>query len=174
MIRLTPGVAYSPEYLAKVEASQARLAKLIGGWQGPEHDAERAEIQAEQRRQEKRDARHAAGKLNESEHQRLVVKWLRARGHRCFSVPNGAVLGGSKYAQLGKLKAEGMSNGVPDLIISPPVGDRVCTALEMKSLTGKVSGEQQEWLDELERWGWRVLVAWGHEQAIKRLREAGY
>jgi hypothetical protein len=63
---------------------------------------------------------------------------------------------------------------VPDLVISPPKGNRVTTALEMKSPGGTVSPEQKAWLDELERWGWRVLVAYGHEQAISRLMEAGY
>jgi hypothetical protein len=67
-----------------------------------------------------------------------------------------------------------MSKGVPDLIIGPNGKDRVMTALEMKAPKGIVSDEQHEWLDYLESVGWRVLIAWGHEQAISRLEEAGY
>lgn len=178
MIRLTPGVDYSPEYLAKVEASQARITRLIGGWQGPEHDAERAELLADQRRQAKRDARHAAGKLSEHEEQCIVVDWLEARGHKVFAVCNGVVFGMSRESACrysAYLRAEGKRKGVPDLWIGPPHGSRVWTVLEMKQVGGAdPSTEQREWLDYCEMNGMRALVAFGHEQAIERLMEAGY
>ena len=160
--------AYSDKY-------RERVAAAIGTYYANNDIGTLADTQrADDARATRKAARYATGKLSEHEHQVLVVQWLKSRGHSLFSVPNGAILGGTnKYAQLGKLRSEGMSRGVPDLVISPPKGNRVTTALEMKSPGGTVSPEQKAWLDELERWGWRVLVAYGHEQAISRLMEAG-
>ena len=166
-------------YLARKEAHKKAIVESMGRYTDT-HDVGqlRAEHTDDARRQAKRDARHAAGKLNEHEEQQLVVEYLEAGGHRVFAVCNGVVFGmpreaACRYAAY--LRAEGRRRGVPDLWIGPNATSRVWTVLEMKQVGGaEPTPEQREWLDYCESTGMRALVAFGHEQAIERLREAGY
>ena len=107
---------------------------------------------------------------SEYQEQYLVCQWLRENKVMFFSVPNGAVLGGDPRLQAAKLKRVGMSNGVPDIIIV----DEVPVALEMKSLKGRLADTQKQWLEYMSLKGWRVVVGFGHEDAIKQLKELGY
>ena len=52
----------------------------------------------------------------EHEEQREVVRWFRQtyKGVRIFAIPNG---GARSPATAGRLKAEGVSSGVPDLFV---------------------------------------------------------
>jgi hypothetical protein len=164
------------EYQLRKAGYVSRVAIACGTYQDNNPEA-LAELRKDEARQARKTARRESGELTEHEHQALVVEWLEARGHRCFAICNGVVFGlprdkAVRYASY--LRAEGKRKGVPDLVICPPRGSRVMCALEMKSIKGTVSDEQHEWLDYLESVGWKVLIAWGHEQAIQRLEEAGY
>jgi hypothetical protein len=119
---------------------------------------------------------------SEHQEQAFVCAWLTGQRVTFCAVPNGAYLfgdSGSRARQWKKLQEAGCKPGVPDLLLfSPPSGEatgwRGC-AVEMKrEKGGVVSPEQVAWLDALEALGWKVIVAHGADEAIRRLREIGY
>lgn len=82
---------------------------------------------------------------------------------RIFAIPNG---GARTKAAAGKLKAEGLSAGVPDLFV-PAWG----LFIEMKRLKGGViSEEQKDWLDYLASEGYEVMVCRGIDDAIRSVK----
>lgn len=96
----------------------------------------------------------------EHEEQREVVRWFRQkyRGVRIFAIANG---GWRSKATAAKLKAEGVSRGVPDLFV-PECGLWV----EMKRVVGgRLSPEQRDWIEYLRKVGNTVLVCYGAEDA---------
>jgi hypothetical protein len=101
----------------------------------------------------------------EHEEQRELVRWFRQTwpGVRIFAIPNG---GARSKATAGRLKAEGVSSGVPDLFI-PAWG----LWLEMKRIKGgSVSAEQKEWMAYLESVGFSCIVGKGAEDAKGKLQ----
>ncbi len=97
--------------------------------------------------------------MSESMEQILFVNWMRKthKEHRIFHIPNG---GHRNKATAGKLKAEGVSAGVPDLFIPS-----LRLFIEMKDLKGVVSKEQKNWLTYLASVGYSVAVCHGFEDA---------
>ena len=96
-----------------------------------------------------------------SEHveQREFVQWVRQMTpYRVFAIPNGGSRGASQGA---RLKAEGVSAGVPDLYI-PALHHWV----EMKIIGGKTSPVQRDWHDYLRSLGDPVVVAYSRDEAI--------
>lgn len=85
-----------------------------------------------------------------------------------FAVPNG---GFRAMCTAVRLKAEGVRAGVPDILL--PVSRRgyLGLALELKTRTGVVSAQQEWWLSQLKRHGWRTEVCRGWEAAWDTLRE---
>ena len=97
--------------------------------------------------------------MSEHVEQREFVQWVRQMTpHRIFAIPNGGSRGASQGA---KLKAEGVSAGVPDLYI-PALHHWV----EMKIIGGKTSPVQHDWHDYLRSIGDPVVVAYSKEEAI--------
>lgn len=97
-----------------------------------------------------------------SEHveQREFVSWFRKRwpGVRIFAIPNGGIRGATTGA---RLKAEGVSAGVPDLYI--PAWK---LWVEMKRERDySVSKEQRDWIDYLQRIGDCAIVCRGFDDA---------
>lgn len=91
--------------------------------------------------------------------------YLRSKGAPFFHVPNDAKR--SVGAAL-RLKAMGMSKGVPDLFIAWPSGEYHGMFVEMKAKEGgRTSPEQREWLDLLNRLGYFAVVAHGAAEAIE-------
>jgi len=79
-----------------------------------------------------------------------------------MAIPNG---GWRNAATAGKLKAEGVSRGVPDLFIP-----EWKLWIEMKRITGgRVSPEQQGWKSYLEQCGYVVFICAGMEQARREV-----
>lgn len=82
------------------------------------------------------------------------------------------------------MKMIGLKPGVPDLIIltpppSPkwpyPDGGYVGAVIEMKRRKGgKVSDEQEKWLEHFASYTWATCVANGADEAIRQLEEWGY
>ena len=97
--------------------------------------------------------------MSESMEQILFVNWMRKthKEHRIFHIPNG---GQRNKATAGKLKAEGVSAGVPDLFIPS-----LRLFIEMKDLKGVVSPAQKEWLEYLASVGYSVAVCHGFDEA---------
>lgn len=100
----------------------------------------------------------------EHEEQRELVRWFRQTwpGVRIFAIPNG---GHRSPATAGRLKAEGVSSGVPDLFI-PAWGLWV----EMKrSKGGSVSAEQKDWIAYLESVRFWCIVGKGAVDAKAKI-----
>jgi hypothetical protein len=98
--------------------------------------------------------------LSEHQEQALFVQWFRRTfpDVRIFAIPNG---GWRSQAQAAKLKVEGVSAGVPDLLI--PDG---MIWVEMKRAKGgTVSAEQKDWHSYLRSIGHVVIVGYGADDA---------
>ena len=98
---------------------------------------------------------------SEHEEQVVFVQWFRRQfPHvRIIAIPNG----GARHAAVAaRLKAEGVSRGVPDLFI-PAWG----LWIEMKRQKGgRLSPEQRDWIGYLQSIGDTVVVAHGAQEAI--------
>lgn len=102
--------------------------------------------------------------LSEHLEQARFVSWFRKTfpDVRILAIPNG---GSRSKSQGGKLKAEGVSAGVPDLLI--PNG---MVWVEMKrSKGGSVSAAQRDWHCYLESIGHTVIVGYGFEDARTKI-----
>lgn len=100
----------------------------------------------------------------EHEEQRELVRWFRQtyKGVRIFAIPNG---GQRSMATAARLKAEGVSSGVPDLFV-PAWGLWV----EMKrSKGGSVSAEQKDWIAYLESVEFCCIVGKGADDAKEKI-----
>ena len=100
-----------------------------------------------------------------SEHaeQAAFVAWFRAKYKaRIFAIPNGSQRNRITGA---RLKAEGVSPGVPDLYIP-----EWKIWIEMKRRTrSTVSKEQKDWIAYLRLLGDTVLICKGAEDAVKQI-----
>ena len=115
------------------------------------------------------------GEPSESLEQQTVAYFLDQLGLRWCHVPNG----GARYrGAAGLLKAEGVKSGVSDILIfTPPPNspEHVGVAIELKRAKGgKVSDEQQDWLDGLADCRWLTRVCYGSEEAISFITSLGY
>ena len=110
-----------------------------------------------------------ASEVVPSEHfeQREVVRWFRQTwpGVRIHAIPNG---GARSKATAGRLKAEGVASGVPDLFIP---AWRLW--VEMKRVKGgSLSAEQKDWiayLENLESVNYWCIVGKGAEDAKAKI-----
>ena len=111
------------------------------------------------------ESRAATGRLpTEHEEQRLLVQWFRRElpDLRIFAIANG---GARSPATAGRLKAEGVSAGVPDLFV-PAMN----LWIEMKRQKGgSVSAEQRDWAEYLRGLGYEVIVGRGFEDAKQQV-----
>ena len=105
----------------------------------------------------------------EHEEQRNLVRWFRqthgllsAGAVRIFAIPNGSQRSRTTGA---RLKAEGVTAGVPDLFVPA-----WCLWVEMKRIEGgSVSAEQRDWHTYLRSVGHTVLVCKGFAQAREEI-----
>jgi hypothetical protein len=100
---------------------------------------------------------------SEHEEQREFVRWFRQTypGVRMFAIPNG---GARSPSVAGRLKAEGVSKGVPDLYIP---AWRVWVEMK-RTKGGSVSPEQKDWISYLASIGDFVIVAKGFDDAQRQ------
>lgn len=84
-----------------------------------------------------------------------------------YHIPNG---GARSKATAGRLKAEGVRAGVPDLCLPVPRGAHHGLYIELKRRHGsKVSPAQREWLDRLSAQGYDTAVCYGWEDAASTI-----
>lgn len=106
-----------------------------------------------------------------SEHaeQATLVQWL-AIAHpavRIFAIPNGGRRG---KLEAMRLQLEGVSPGVPDLMLPTPRGKHHGLFVEMKRTKGgRTSTEQKDWIAYLQANGYRAIVCHGFEAAKKEI-----
>lgn len=96
-------------------------------------------------------------------HEQVVfVQWFKRKYSpvRIFAIPNG---GYRSKVTAGRLKAEGVMRGVPDLYIP-----EWHLWIEMKRIKGgRLAPEQRDWKKYLEQCGNTVFVAFGAEHAMQ-------
>ena len=89
-----------------------------------------------------------------------LVRWFRRKYGpvRIFAIPNG---GYRSMTTAGKLKAEGVSAGIPDLFVP---AWRLWVEMKRQK-GGRVSPEQADWIIYLESVGYTCLVCPGSQNA---------
>lgn len=110
----------------------------------------------------------------EHDEQVMVCRWLRARHIPFGAIPNGA---NKSIAARMKFKAEGLTPGMPDLLIitPPPAFPHMHLLVEMKRQKGgRLSVEQDHMHSVLSVNGFLVITANGYADAVRQLRDLGY
>ena len=111
---------------------------------------------------------------SEAQEQGAVVQWSHLACRQwpelqwLFHAANGEVRDKRTAA---KLKWLGVKPGVPDLLLPVPKGPYSGLALEMKRRKGgRISADQQRFLEALRAFKWHVSVCAGAEDAIAVIR----
>jgi hypothetical protein len=73
--------------------------------------------------------------------------------------------GARHIAVAGKLRAEGVKRGVPDLCLPVPQGAFHGLFVELKTETGRATPEQRQWIETLRRLGYRAEICHGWDAA---------
>lgn len=109
----------------------------------------------------------------ESEEQQTVMEWAEAASGRwpelrlLYHVPNE---GQRSMATGGRLRAEGLKSGVPDLCLPVARAGYHGLYIEMKRRQGgRTSPEQKEWLAALEAEGYKTALCRGADAAIETI-----
>lgn len=109
----------------------------------------------------------------ESVEQQCLFRWAAySRGkmpelNLMYHVPNGGKRG-KREAE--RFRAEGVKAGVPDICLPVARGGKHGMYIEMKRRKGgRVSGEQEAWLEALKKEGYAAVVCRGWEEAAKAL-----
>lgn len=110
--------------------------------------------------------------ITEAEEQTAVMTWAKYHEWEfpalrwLHHVPNG----GSRHpAEAVTLKRMGVKAGVPDLCLPFPSHGYHGLYIEMKSEKGYASPLQKEWLDALNKNGYKAVVCRGAQSAISEL-----
>ena len=114
-----------------------------------------------------------SGNPSEKSEQIQLCRRLERAGLDFFAVPNGGKRG---WVEGALLVSEGVQSGVSDLIIvTPPPGLVMPTALEMKRVGGdEPTDAQRAWLKRFQGYDWTTGVGFGWRDALRVLRELGY
>lgn len=95
----------------------------------------------------------------EHDFQVAAIQWFRLQYPELrdvlFAVPNGSVRDKITGA---RLKAEGVTPGVSDLLLLKPNRFYGCLAIEMKTPKGRQSDSQKEWQKHIEAQGNKYVV----------------
>lgn len=109
---------------------------------------------------------------NEHGEQSAVIEWAETRAaalpalELLYAVPNG---GWRAKGTAGRLKAEGVKAGVPDLCLPVARGGYHSLYIEMKTLAGNPSEKQKQWIARLRQEGHCAEVCYGAADAIERI-----
>jgi hypothetical protein len=111
----------------------------------------------------------------ESRHQMALVRWWALK-HKEFNLPLCtlfAVPNGGWRDPIGAsiLKKEGQRNGVSDLFLMSPRGEKHGLFLEMKCEGGVISPDQVDFMNAAKAQGYAVGVAWSYDAAVKMIEE---
>lgn len=108
--------------------------------------------------------------MSEHAHQVAFFEWAALQRfpgiELLHATPNG---GGRSKAEAGRLKAEGVKAGQPDVSWPVARGGFIGLAIEFKHGDGNPSKEQRERIDRLQREGWMVTVCWSWDAAARLL-----
>ena len=105
---------------------------------------------------------------SESEEQQTLFQWAEYMIHAypqlalMYHVPNG---GARSAGTAGRLKAEGVKSGVPDICLPAPSGVYHGMYIELKVKPNRPTLEQKWWLEQLSNAGYFTCVCYGWEEA---------
>ena len=113
--------------------------------------------------------------VSESVEQQCLFRWAQfASGQHpelnlLYHIPNG---GARSKATAGRLKAEGVKAGVPDICLPVARGGYHGLYIELKKEhSGTTSQKQKEWLFALSEQGYQAVVCHGWEEAKQEILE---
>jgi len=96
---------------------------------------------------------------------RSVLSAYRLPEHLLFAIPNEGV---RNVRNASRMKAEGMTKGVPDLFLAIPMKGFHGLFIEMKRVKGSnISQEQKDFISDLKAQGYSCHICKGCEEAIK-------
>ena len=101
--------------------------------------------------------------MSEHDEQVAVIEYCDLKGYPRFAIPNGGL---RRKSEAARLKAEGVTAGVPDLCIPVARGDYHSLYIEMKHGKGKPTDEQVRWIWRLRVEGMAAFVCYGAVNAI--------
>ena len=112
---------------------------------------------------------------SESLEQQAVVtycqfqSWRLPNSNMIFHIPNG---GWRTITEAKRFKAEGVKKGVPDLFLPVPLSGYHGLFIEMKRPDGKnkPTGEQKDWQTYLNNSGYKSIVCYGYEEAVREIQ----
>lgn len=103
----------------------------------------------------------------EHQEQSLVVKYCTLKKIPIFHIPNGSYK--SVTARI-KAKQEGLVSGIPDLMIPVVNKNHHGLFIEMKRVkNSKVSVHQKQWIELLNKQGYKAIVCYGNNEAIQEI-----
>ena len=112
-------------------------------------------------------------RISESDEQISVMQWAEANKGKwpelklLHHIPNG---GARKKGEAGRMKAEGVKSGVPDLHLPVARGKWHSLWIEMKAVDGKPSREQMDWVKALDAEENLATICYGAGEAIEVIR----
>ena len=109
----------------------------------------------------------------ESEEQQTLFEWVRLQSGKypelrlLYHIPNG---GSRNKAEAGRLQAEGVKAGVPDLCLPVARGGYHGLYIELKRKRGGVASDLQlAWMENLMKQGYCVALCKGWEAAAEMI-----
>lgn len=108
-------------------------------------------------------------KVTEVQHQQALYHWWQVYA-RSRKLPVKAFIhspneGRRSYKAAAVLQSEGMQKGVPDVFIAVPAGGKHGLWVELKTLKGKPTPEQEEYISLLQAQGYAAAICRGWESA---------
>ena len=103
--------------------------------------------------------------MTENHEQRQLIQWTRTRPELqfLFHIPNESVGGQGWVIRNRQL---GVKKGVPDLFYPVPSCGYHGLFIEMKAKGGRVSPEQERWIQALNNFGYLAVVCYGWKEAV--------
>lgn len=110
--------------------------------------------------------------MNEHSEQAAVIDWAALLSNQypalrnLFAIPNAGKrsIGAARYYQ-----AEGLKAGVPDLFLAWPAAGYSGLFIEMKSVIGRTTDQQDIWLSRLSDAGYKAVMCRGADEAIAEI-----
>lgn len=111
---------------------------------------------------------------HEAQIQTMLFQWAKLHEYLypelrlLYHCPNG---GSRDAVECYHLKQQGVRAGVPDLILPVARGQYYGLYLEVKAEGGRLQDSQKQWLDELNRQGYKAIVCYGFDEAKTAIEE---
>lgn len=111
-------------------------------------------------------------KASESDEQQALFQWADIVSNRypelklMYHIPNG---GQRSRATAGRLKAEGVKAGVPDICLPVARGNYHGLYIEVKVKPNKPTDNQLIWIDSLNKQGYLAVVCYGWRECAEQI-----